>query len=612
MKKYLLTYHIILLSIFFLHSFHSLAQNNSIKAVLKSDVSPNEPIPNARILVKGSRIETKTNAQGEFALNIPDSLWGQGTIPLIIEYRNGESYTSYVTAQSNTQQTVLLKKPSPNLSADNNSTDFMPGIEEDFDNTAQAVNNPQDNNQSNPPDLEEEDTDPEEEDIDSLERESIKDNNSNFQPTIEELGKSFEEISNTIDIEKNLLRKGSNEIKQGIANLRNKLKNIEVVSLSPKERDSLQNYVGALEKKLNEYSSAFEESQSEIRNALEQVKAILSEQENRLRINRITIMTLLGIILGLSVLTYFFYYINKRTQRQKAILAENIKKINQQKEEINQQKEKISAQRDSIEQKNQELEFAYTQITDSVVYAERIQKAFLVTPHTLDAFFKDSFVYHVPKDIVSGDFYWFTKKEEELILAVIDCTGHGVPGAFMTIMANDALNHIVHDKGIRHPSDILKQLDTHVQNALHQTGKDEDESKDGMDLMIIKINFKEKQIVISGSRNVLYYIKENQVHQIRGSKYLIGSQRVRGKKTFDSQTVHFDGNEIFYLFTDGFQDQFGGETDEKYLKHRFREFLHSISHLNMDEQRKNLQGEFEYWRGENPQTDDVLVVGIKL
>ncbi len=406
----------------------------------------------------------------------------------------------------------------------------------------------------------------------------------------EEYKKDFLSLEERVDIEKRLLVEGNQDIREGIVKLLSRLKSSD--DLTEQERDSLTLYVFSLEDKIDEYSEAYEGSQTQLLATLEQVKAILNAQEDRIRINRITIFSLLGIIVGLSLLSYIFYIVNKRTQKQKAILAENIAQINKQKAQI--------------EEQNQE-------ITDSVHYAERIQQALLVNMTNLDEFFRESFIFHLPRDIVSGDFYWYTQQKDEIVLAVVDCTGHGVPGAFMTIIANDALNQIVNDNKITEPKRILEELDTKVQVSLNQqNGRKEGSTNDSMDLMIANFNFKTKKVVVAGARNVLYFVKEDEIHQVKGSKYMIGNQHRDEEKTFDPHLIDLEGGEVFYMFSDGFQDQFGGEDDSKYLKTRFRGFLHSISHLTLAEQYQEIEKEFNQWKGDNPQTDDVLVVGVKI
>ncbi|MDX2304149.1 MAG: SpoIIE family protein phosphatase [Microscillaceae bacterium] len=430
------------------------------------------------------------------------------------------------------------------------------------------------------------------------------------QEDISDLKKDFDAITRKIEIESQNIISGSENIKKDILQLWDKLKLKK--NLSNQQRDTLRQYLKNLDKKIKDYTEANQSSQNNVLDAIQGLQKVLNVQESQIRINRITIITLTAIIFGLSLLSYIFYLINQRTQRQKKILAENIRKINQQNEEINQQQEEIKLQSDAIRLKNRELEFAYNQIKDSVQYAQRIQSAFLVNPQKLEYYFKDSFILHIPKDIVSGDFYWHSFKNDMLLIAVIDCTGHGVPGALMTIMANDALDQIVNEKNIIEPIQILEELDFRVQNALGEKMDDEGETKDGMDLMIARLDFKNQQISVSGAGSTMYYVRDQKIHQIKGSKYILGRRQNNEPKVFTEEIIYLKGEEIIYLFSDGFQDQFGGMDDSKYLKTRFRDFLHTISPLPLQTQKERLEKEFNRWKNEHPQTDDVLVLGLKL
>lgn len=450
----------------------------------------------------------------------------------------------------------------------------------------------------------------------------------------------FRNITDRIDVEKQIVVNGNNEIKQRLVKLFARLRNVDNISNS--ERDSLKNYVEALDLKLQEYSAAYQESQTELRNTLQQIRDILYEQEMRIRLNRITILTLLGIILGLAMLSYVFFIINKRIKKQREILAEKVREINWQKEqiriqrdslntsnkqlelttqelsekiqEVNQQKDEIKKQRDAIELKSKELEVAYTRIQDSVVYAKRIQNAFMFQPNKINDYFKESFVLHEPKDIVSGDFYWFSQKGDETVVAVVDCTGHGVPGAFMTLLSTALLDNIVNENGVTDPAEILKMLDEKVQVILHQQEMLDGMAinTDGMDLFILNVNKKKKISKFAGAKNTMYILKNNKIEQIRGSRFPIGSFPFDEEKVFESHQIKFNGGEVFYLFTDGYQDQLGGDNDEKFLKSRFRELLYSLSNLTLPEQKEKLEEVLQDWKKDQPQTDDVLVIGLKV
>ncbi len=280
--------------------------------------------------------------------------------------------------------------------------------------------------------------------------------------------------------------------------------------------------------------------------------------------------------------------------------------------------------------KNIELKKAYEQIEaqnksiiDSIEYAKRIQEAILPPTEEIEKYSEHSFIYYAPKDIVSGDFYWIEmignhedediadlEKEKKVILSAIDCTGHGVPGAFMVVMANSLLNEIIIENKITDPAEILTRLDAKVISALHQNTKQQDNSNDGMDLGLICIDILRHQLVFSGARSSLYQVRDNQINEFKGSKFPVGSVQYK-EKIFQTIEIPIQSGDMYYLSTDGFQDQFGGEENRKYMKRNFRDYLLSISHLDMDSQKKHLHKEFKHWKGSHEQTDDVLVIGVK-
>ncbi len=299
--------------------------------------------------------------------------------------------------------------------------------------------------------------------------------------------------------------------------------------------------------------------------------------------------------------------------------------------ELAQQNEEILAQRDVLEEKTGELEYAYKQITDSVKYAQRIQKAVLGSTDEIQKYFPESFIFFRPRDIVSGDFYWFAEETgsinrietwDELypafnhqnhrlkILIVADCTGHGVPGAFMTVMGNDLLNDIVLTRNIYRPDHILYELDRKLAEILQ---KGNEKIHDGMDMSILVYDETAQEMCFAGAKNPVWYVRQNEIHELAASRFPIGSSQYK-TKTFEYQTLPVEKGDIFYLFTDGFSDQFGYATHQKYMKKRFRQFLLSISHEPLQTQRELLVQELETWMPPNlrKQTDDILVVGLRI
>ncbi len=269
--------------------------------------------------------------------------------------------------------------------------------------------------------------------------------------------------------------------------------------------------------------------------------------------------------------------------------------------------------------KNIELKKAYeqialqtTKIIDSIKYAKRIQESVLTPVSEIKTHFRDSFVFYKPKDIVSGDFYWFAQQEDHLILAAVDCTGHGVPGAFMVVLANALLNDIVNEKNIIYPAQILKILDEKVREALHQ--EQNTSSRDGMDLALMVFHRKTSEITFAGAKNPLYRVKNGKIERIKGSKFPIGGSLMKKvtERQYESHTIRVQENEMYYIASDGFADQFGGSMNRKYMAKRFRQFLFQISDLSSEKQLQALENEFEVWKGDTKQTDDILILGVRI
>jgi len=283
--------------------------------------------------------------------------------------------------------------------------------------------------------------------------------------------------------------------------------------------------------------------------------------------------------------------------------------------EFNENLENLVDERTSeLQTKTVELEQAYNQITDSVYYAKRIQQAVLTDPPDLIRNFQEAFVFFKPKDIVSGDFYWFAETSDpnkQLILAVADCTGHGVPGAFMTIMANDFLNEIVNSQKITTPDRILYELDQKLIDTLRKQSPSSD-VHDGLDITIVRLDTTNKRICFAGAKNPLYYVRQGEIKQLPGSKFPIGGSTQYSYKFFELQELTVEPGDVFYLASDGFQDQFGGDLGKKFLKSRFRDLLQDISHLPLSAQEQQLNATLEQWQGLESQTDDILVVGFRV
>jgi ligand-binding sensor domain-containing protein/serine phosphatase RsbU (regulator of sigma subunit)/PAS domain-containing protein len=250
-------------------------------------------------------------------------------------------------------------------------------------------------------------------------------------------------------------------------------------------------------------------------------------------------------------------------------------------------------------------------ITDSISYAKKIQHAILPRDFIIKATLPNSFVLYMTKDIVSGDFYWFTHIDNCCIIAAVDCTGHGVPGAFMSLIGYNLLNRIVNEKRITDPKDILMELNNGVLNVLH---KNESESKDGMDIAICKINYDLNTLDYAGAMRPIWIINNGVLKEIRADKIPIGTKQKdrRDTITYTTHTIALDKGDSFYIFTDGYADQFGGPKDKKYSTARFKELLIKNATEDFSTQEKNIKAEHQQWKGENEQIDDILVIGFSV
>ncbi len=262
-----------------------------------------------------------------------------------------------------------------------------------------------------------------------------------------------------------------------------------------------------------------------------------------------------------------------------------------------------------IRERNQLIADKNKSITDSINYARRIQQAILGDHEKIKSLFKDSFVLLKPHSIVSGDFYWFYQAENYKVIAAADCTGHGVPGAFMTVLGHDFLEEIIGDQKIIMPDEILYQLNKKVVARL-SVEDSKDQITDGMDIAILSFDERNSKVYYSGAKNPLCIIHNNELEIIKPSKNPIGGRRK--EKKFELHEINIKPDTTFYIYSDGFQDQFGGDNDRKFLSTNFRSLLKKISVYDMSEQEKILGDLLKTWRGDHPQTDDVLVIGIKV
>ncbi|MCS7073007.1 MAG: SpoIIE family protein phosphatase [Bacteroidia bacterium] len=255
-----------------------------------------------------------------------------------------------------------------------------------------------------------------------------------------------------------------------------------------------------------------------------------------------------------------------------------------------------------ILQKNNDL-------TESIYYAQRIQKALMPDLELLKSFFDDFFVFYQPKDIVSGDFYFLTKVESKLILATVDCTGHGVPGAFMSLIGHNLLNQVVVERKITYPSEIFKEIENGLNRVLYQQDNNQ---HDGMDLSICVFDLDSKILEFAGARNSAILVNNSTVQVLEADRFPIGGRSLYHEKVFHTHQLILREPVSIYLYTDGFQDQFGGTENRKFYPKNFKRLITSNADKPMKQQKQILESTILDWMGDKTkQTDDILVLGIR-
>ncbi len=304
--------------------------------------------------------------------------------------------------------------------------------------------------------------------------------------------------------------------------------------------------------------------------------------------------------LNLTVREAINSYFQSKKLKEKNL---ELQKLNKELEsKVEKRTHEVLEQKKIIEEKNKK-------ITDSIRYAQEIQKAMLPSIASVVKSIPEFFVLLKPRDIVSGDFYWFGEYDNKVILSAIDCTGHGIPGAFLSLIGNDLLNEIVLSKGILVPNQILYELNRGVKNALNQ---DKTDNHDGMDMALCVIDKVKNTLIFSGAKNSLVYVRNDEVYQIKGDRYSVGDPLENGQKVFTNHEVSLDDNPIFYMFSDGYQDQFGGERAKKFMISKLRELLLRIHKKDMNVQHRLLDMTIKNWMRGQDQIDDILVMGFKI
>jgi len=298
---------------------------------------------------------------------------------------------------------------------------------------------------------------------------------------------------------------------------------------------------------------------------------------------------------GLFAFSLHVLLFNKRTR----LLRRNYRKL--------QEKEKESME--VLQQRNL-LQSRTKSIEDSLKYAQRIQTAMFTTPTEMRALFPESFIFQQPKDIVSGDFYWARRINGKVLFSVADCTGHGVPGAFMSLIGLEFFRQIVVEKEILQPASILNEMN-HYFDLVFGNLK-ELSLKDGIDLAFCAYDYKKRTLEYAGAFNPVYIIRNNEIIEVKGDRIIVGPDYGVQRGPFRNRSVEIEEDDVLYMFSDGYPDQFGGPEGKKFKYRRFRHLLMAIHKLPMEEQHRKLEENINEWMGErHDQIDDQMVIGIR-
>ena len=387
-----------------------------------------------------------------------------------------------------------------------------------------------------------------------------------------------------------------------------------------KEIDHLQGLItsytelGETYQMLNDHTSALEQLEKGLSLAL-----LVKTKQKEMRLHKLMYDTYKELKNTELALQHFEKFFEIKSQLLSDEAANNIKKV-----QTKFEKEKSEKEAEMERFKNVELKKANTiieqknkDITDSINYAKRIQLGILPPNEVLDNCFKNYFVFYKPKDIVSGDFYWAVNSanrntnEKLSIIAAVDCTGHGVPGAFMSMLGNTLLNQTITNPEVRTAADVLNYLNTKLPENLKSTGAEQN-IRDGMDMTLCIFDFKNMKMEFAGANNPCWVIRDNEIIVLKGDKQAISASVDIEKRDFTNQIFDLKKNDFIYLLTDGFCDQFGGPKEKKFTYKRLRDLLLTNYSKSCEQQKELLNSVFEDWRGDLEQIDDICIIGIKV
>ncbi len=428
----------------------------------------------------------------------------------------------------------------------------------------------------------------------------------------------LDEIIQDLEVQKQLLLQLNEQTRIEIEEITKRI--IEDKTLTPQQKKELSDKRTELEQALVKNELEYQDAVVKTRVALDSMRQVLklSEDENRAKTqtlqeekdealrNKIIFM---AVAISLVVIVVIFFITNRRVNKEHDQLEKAHEKLEKANTDLEESFKQVTLAKNEIEQKN-------NQITTSIRYAETMQQAILPLDETFNKNFSDHFKIYIPKDIVSGDFYWCLPLEKETFLALVDCTGHGVPGAFMSLIGNNSLNEIVNQKNVREPALILEELNASIRKALRQEFTDND---DGMDVALCRIDSPDKngnvKVVFAGAkRNMLYCAKKlgKELFEIKGDKKTVGGFFKGNKITqFNNQEIELQKGDLIYMFTDGIADQ-PNSVGEKFGSFKLKELLKENAKLTLSEQQTIIMEELKLHQRNAAQRDDITLIGVRV
>lgn len=361
-------------------------------------------------------------------------------------------------------------------------------------------------------------------------------------------------------------------------------------------------------KKIADFNTLFEVEKREKEIAVHKSKLAMQDLQitRQKNVTNLLLVSIAGLVLIIGLFAYFYKQkqkANRLISRQKQEIEDKNTILVSQNEEIKAQNEEISAQRDKLFKQHKE-------ITDSINYARLIQSALLPSEILFNEIFSNHFTLYKPRNVVSGDFYWARNTGNHSVLVVADCTGHGVPGAFMSVMGISLLNEVVKPSEDFNPALVLGEMRQQVKLLLRQSNRAEG-TRDGMDMAICIVNKPNKILKYAGANISLFLFRDNEITEVDADKMTVGIHP-KDNIDFTSHTINILPNDRFFLFSDGFADQFGGKDNRKFKRQSLLNLLAASSTLNMQNQKKELERAFENFKGNYNQIDDVMVVGFQV